>query len=304
MGKTFLEKKKEPLVSICIVSYNRKKDLAFCLKRILKNEYKRIEVIVFDNASNDGTALKIPKNYSGIKFIRGRKNIGIYGWNIAAKKAKGKYILFLDDDSFPQVNAVSLGVSYLMRHKDVSAVAMNIKQINETGKFVSVFRVNRTVECGFFIGAGVMMRAKIFRDLGGFSKHYFLYGNEWDLSLRIYGVGGKIIFLPKAIVFHLYSPTNRTSARRVFYGTRNSIWTVFKNYPIALIPPFLFLALGREFLFAIRNQNVKAYFGGVLDSLRGLSRLYGERRPLSYRRLFLFYRALNNFSRANKLVLR
>ena len=91
----------QPLVTVNILSYNRKDELRNTLTKVYEQDYKNIEVIVVDNASNDGSSEMVIKEFPNAQLIQLEKNIGIAGWNEGFKVAKGEYILVLDDDSYP-----------------------------------------------------------------------------------------------------------------------------------------------------------------------------------------------------------
>jgi len=67
----------EPLVTVNILSYNRKDELRFTLTKVYEQDYKNIEVIVVDNASSDGTLEMVEEEFPNVKLIKLDKNIGI-----------------------------------------------------------------------------------------------------------------------------------------------------------------------------------------------------------------------------------
>jgi GT2 family glycosyltransferase len=92
-----------PLVSVVIPTYNRKKILDRLLSSILKSTYKKMEIIIIDDASSDGTYEFIQKKYKNnksIKIFRNKKNMFAAGSkNEGLRRAKGEYIAFIDDDN-------------------------------------------------------------------------------------------------------------------------------------------------------------------------------------------------------------
>ncbi len=88
-------------ISIIIVNYNGKKWLRQCLDSLLKQTYKFYEIIVVDNNSADGSVKFLKKNYKEIVLIENGDNYGFAkGNNIGLKKAKGDYILLLNNDTY------------------------------------------------------------------------------------------------------------------------------------------------------------------------------------------------------------
>ncbi|RJP62305.1 MAG: glycosyltransferase, partial [Ignavibacteriales bacterium] len=68
-----------PLVTVNILSYNRKDELRNTLKKVYEQDYKNIEIIVVDNASSDGTHEMVKSEFPEVKLIQLEKNIGIAG---------------------------------------------------------------------------------------------------------------------------------------------------------------------------------------------------------------------------------
>lgn len=289
---------KQPLVSVNIVSWNRKKELQQSLKMVFASSYENIEVIVVDNASEDGSPEMVRKRFRKVKLLPLKENTAIFGRNIGFKKAKGKYILFLDDDSFPKKEAIKVAVEYLERNQDVSGITMNIQILNDKREFINCFNIKHSIDCHFFIGCGVIFRSEIFKKLGGFSPHFFAYGDDWEFALRLYGMGGKLVFLPDAQVCHLVLSNNRSTKNRIFYATRNSIWTILLNYPLLIAVPLFFWALIREGYYSLRRGYILTWFEAVVAVLKGYPQIIKDRKPISYLNLMRFYRIGFNFWRA------
>ena len=92
------------LISVIIPSCNRKEYLGKAIESVLNQTYKKIEIIIIDDASMDNTEKYIEKkygNYSNIKYYKNQKNMGAG----ASRKrgyinASGNYIIFMDDDDY------------------------------------------------------------------------------------------------------------------------------------------------------------------------------------------------------------
>jgi len=111
-------------VSIVMLSYNRKKDVAEGVEALLNQDYKNIEIIVADNGSTDGTAEMIRDKYNDkIQLIALEKNIGIAAYNMGFDRATGEYIVILDDDSFPVKNAITRMVEEFEKNDKLGVAA-------------------------------------------------------------------------------------------------------------------------------------------------------------------------------------
>jgi len=106
-----------PLVTVGILSYNRKKEL----KRTL------LALIVVDNASEDGSYEMVRKEFPYVKLFRTKDNIGIAGRNVFLFNARGKYIIQFDDDSMPSDSlSISKIVKFLERRPDVDVLCTQV----------------------------------------------------------------------------------------------------------------------------------------------------------------------------------
>ena len=112
----------EPLVTVNILSFNRKDDLRLTLQKVFEQDYQNIEVVVVDNASTDGTLEMVKNEFSSIQLIQLQKNIGIAGWNEGFKIARGEFILVLDDDSYPDKNSIKELVQTAQSDKHIGVV--------------------------------------------------------------------------------------------------------------------------------------------------------------------------------------
>ena len=90
-----------PLVSIQIVTWNRRDELARCLESALAQTYKNIEIVVVDNASTDDSAQMVGQEFPNVRLVRVEKNLGCpSGRNFGFAHCRGKYIYLLDDDGW------------------------------------------------------------------------------------------------------------------------------------------------------------------------------------------------------------
>src|SRR3989344_7024755 len=96
--------KPDNLVSIIIPTLNEEASLEICLKSIKKQTYKNLETIVVDNFSKDRTP-EIAKKYTKLVFKKGNERSAQR--NFGAKKAKGKWLFFVDADMELDMNVVS-----------------------------------------------------------------------------------------------------------------------------------------------------------------------------------------------------
>jgi len=193
----------EPLVTVNILSFNRKDELRNTLTKVYDQDYKNIEIIVVDNASGDGSSEMVKKEFPDVQLIQLEKNIGIAGWNEGFKVAKGEYVLVLDDDSYPDRLSIKKGIYVLNTNEMIAIVAFNIldqkRSVSQTALYKKPYLD--------FVGCGALIRRDKFLQVEGFDPLFFIYAHELDFSIRILNAGFEIDYISDAIVYHrnLYS---------------------------------------------------------------------------------------------------
>lgn len=111
-----------PSVSVCIAARNEMHALAECLERVLKSDYKKMEIIVLDDNSDDKTSMIIRSfAHAGVRFVQGDElPEGWLGRNFAidrlSREASGTFIVYLDVDTYIQPNTISQLVDYAVSH--------------------------------------------------------------------------------------------------------------------------------------------------------------------------------------------
>ena len=100
----------KPLVSVIISTWNGEKVIKRTIDSILCQTYKNIEIIIYDDCSDDGTARVVQSiKDKRIKFIKGiEKKNGAYGRNMAFANSRGEYIALIDDDDEWQTDGGAL----------------------------------------------------------------------------------------------------------------------------------------------------------------------------------------------------
>ena len=190
-----------PLVSIVMLAWNRKDDVRESLRHIQKIDYEPLEIIVVDNASDDGTAQMVEAEFPDVHLIKMKKNIGIAAYNVGFEQAKGKYIVIIDDDSFPARHAIRRMVQVFEKDERLGAVAFDVRnydhydeiknELEDTDETEEVKAVASDYLMSFN-GAGVGIRKDLFKKIGYYPEEFFLYYNiimKWIAPLK-FGMQG------------------------------------------------------------------------------------------------------------------
>ncbi len=207
--------------SIIIPTYNSKGFIKDCLSSVFKTGFQE-EVIVVDNASQDGTVLFIKDNFPKVRIVELNKNFG-YGAaaNKGAKKAKGEYLIFLNPDTILFKDSLEKLDSFIKKTKNFGVIGFNLVNKKRThekfsfGKKGGLFQIlknklwkkDKLPLKPFLIdwvsGAAMAVRKSVFEKVGGFDEKFFMYFEDQDLCFRIKLLGYPIYFLPDAKIIHL-----------------------------------------------------------------------------------------------------
>ena len=191
---------RQPLVSVIIPTYNAEKYLDRCLKSIKDQTYKNYEIIVVDNNSRDNTK-KIAKKYTKLVFNKGPERSAQR--NFGAKKAKGKYVYFVDADFILEkevisecVNKISEGFDAIVVHNTPD---ITISWIAKIRKFeTDMYKYNLDHSASRFF------KKEIFFKINGYNEK-ITAGEDYDIQNRINKNKYKTGFI-KAEALHLGEP--------------------------------------------------------------------------------------------------
>jgi len=264
-------------LSIIIVSYNVKCFVEQCLYSVL-NAVKNIdaEIIVIDNNSTDGSYDYLNFNFTNVKFIWNKKNIGFSkANNIALAQATGKLVLFLNPDTIVAEDCLDKCLSFFKAQKNIGA--LGIRMIDGTGKylkeskrgfptpFTSLYKItgltalfpnskrfakyylghlppNKNHVVDVLSGAFMIVDKNILDITNGFDESFFMYGEDIDLSFRIQKAGYKNYYFSGSSIIHFKGESTKKNNIRyviLFYGAMNLF--VKKHYSVfeSLIYRFL-----------------------------------------------------------------
>ncbi len=216
-----------PRVSFVIATHNRCEILARTLQNLDHCGLARgeFEVIVVDNASQDGTA-DVVRARPEAQFLRLNRNLGSCAKAIGADRAAAPLLVFLDDDSWPTGDSIER----MIRHFDRDA------QLGAAG--FTVHLPDGSEECSalphVFVGCGVGIRAKALRAVGGLDPTFFMQAEEYDLSFRLMAAGWNVDVLSDLAVRHQKSAQGRDHERTTYYDIRNNLRVVARYLP----PPY------------------------------------------------------------------
>jgi GT2 family glycosyltransferase len=233
-GPVYFPVHHEPRVSIIIPVYNNVTLTATCLNAVLRHLSSiPCEIIVVDDASTDGTADYLDR-CSGVRVIRHVQNHGfVDSVNDGAAAARGRYVYFLNNDTIVTKGWLEPLLSALERNPNIGAAGSQLRapdgRISEAGGLIwrdgsgmnygrgklaaqPSYRYARDVD--YCSGASLMVRADLFRELGGFSPAFRpAYYEDADLCFRMRERGFRVRYQPESVVIHFEGATHGRDER-------------------------------------------------------------------------------------------
>ena len=195
----------EKEVSIIIPTRDRKTQIYNCLTSLSKLTYNNYEIIIVDDASEDGTGNLIRSGFPDARVIRNNKNKGpAYCRNQGISESKGSFIWFLNSDSvIVNSDCLSNMVNILKNNEAIGCVGGEL--INEEGadlvrvdenKISRKLKLEENLENNFkmvkvrsLAGCNLFTRKELLSRIGGFDTNYFYISEDVDVCERIHGLG-------------------------------------------------------------------------------------------------------------------
>lgn len=245
-----------PLVSILIVAYQSGPTLIRCLEGLRSQIFRDFEIVMVDNASTDGAPQAAAAADSSIRLLEPGANLGFAaGNNLAARQARGRWLVLLNPDAYPDAGWLAALIAGTVRHPRVRCftslqmVADEPGLMDGTGDVMTSagipyrggYRRRRPAnlpegEVFSACGAATLIDRELFLGAGGFDERFFCYCEDVDLGYRLRLAGEPTLLLPAAVVEHVGSAsTGVRSDFAIFHGSRNRVWTFIKNTPPLLL---------------------------------------------------------------------
>lgn len=259
-----------PQVTIVLLNFNNFELTAACLRSLSSLENKNCEILVVDNASSDNEAQKLAQQFPSVRVLPQEKNLGFAGGcNVALREAlsrSSEYVLLLNNDTFvapdfltemlncialdPRIAAVSPKIFFAARPEVLWYAGADFNLL--TGRVVThgykhadgaEFDLPRDISQA--TGCAMLIRGTALSEVGLLDENFWAYVEDLDLSMRLQARGYRIVYAPKARVWHWDGATvikaagSGSQALRQYLSTRNMLFLARKHLRWWQMPPFL-----------------------------------------------------------------
>jgi GT2 family glycosyltransferase len=288
-----------PKTAVVILNWNTKKYLKEFLPEVIRYS-PGAEIIVADNASTDDSVEFIRKNYPIVKIIINQKNEGFAGgYNEALKQVSGDYFVLLNSDVRVTKDWLKPLENLLDNNLNIAAVQPKIltyyqpdtfEYAGAGGGFIDKYgypfcrgrifgtfekdshQYDDTIPVFWATGACMMIRSRVFNELGGFDAGFFAHMEEIDLCWRIHRKGYEVYYCGNSSVYHVGGGTlSKESPYKTFLNFRNNLLMIYKNLPknrskaIFKVRFLLDLIASMKFLLSGNAKNFKAVWQARSD---------------------------------------
>lgn len=249
-----------PLVSVIVVNWNGIDLLDECYEALAKQTWPRVEFILVDNGSTDGSRELVEswaKRLPNAQAVLLPTNTGFcIANNRAFAKARGEWIALLNNDAVAEPDWLAELLRYANAAERVGMLASKIlfqnppDVIDKVGHLIYWDGQNRgrgTMEkdLGQYDHADEIIwpdacaglyHRRIFEETGGFDETFFAFGDDADLGLRARLLGWKAWYVPTAVVHHRHSASFGVySPLKIMLVERNRLLLAIKNFPFSLL---------------------------------------------------------------------
>lgn len=279
------------MISIIILSWNRKDEILKTLESLKNQTYKNFEIIIVDQASTDGAPKAIEEMFPEVAIMRLHKNFGVPGGrNIGAVNAKGNILVFLDNDASLDDKALELVVKRFSAEDKLGVIGFKVLNANtKTLDFSSwVYQKTkiRDADTEFytytFCGAGYAIRGEIFKKVGYYWDELFFGWEEMELSIRVLDAEYNILYDPNIVAYHRISKERKTyNILHECKRLRNSLWVLWRYMPISYSIMESIIRVIVYFIKAIRYRCVFKMIVYFFSSFRKVKLLFSNKDRIS-----------------------
>lgn len=223
-----------PLVTVCIITRNRKDDLMKALASCEAQTYQPRETVVYDGESSDGTREAVSRHFPGVRLIEVDDDPGFPALrNRALQEAEAEIVVSIDDDSyFTAEDTLRQLVKDFQANPSAAAVAIPFIAPNQTCAEGIHVNINQSsyAKLGAFTGCCCALRRRAVLNVGGYRIVPGYQKEDRDLSIRLLDAGFSIVLGKTDLAVHSFSP-GRDFDRRYDQAVQTALLFDYLNVP-------------------------------------------------------------------------
>lgn len=294
-----------PTVAVVMLTFDQRATTLRALASIEPSRLARVQILVWDNGSTDGTAEAVRDEFPTVHVHHSAVNLGVAGGRnagaaLAFERFNPDFLCFLDNDLVLTHGFIDELLHVLLTDPRTGQVQSKLRYLdrpdvlNDGGGCDIAFWLGRTRPVGVgevdrgqhdqvkecvACGGAMMVRASLFRELGGFDMTFNPFGPEdLDFSLRLQRAGYRALYVPTAMAYHAESHSFAPRGYTETYArVKAQHWIRFLRRHASFAQQLAFFTVGMPLVVARmlvregRRKNLRAISGsarGLLSSLR------------------------------------
>ncbi len=278
---------------------------------VAHSDFPGAEVVVADNGSTDQSVAYVKTAFPQIKVVQLDKNYGFAeGYNRSLEQLDAQYFMLLNSDVEVSANWLQPLVSFMDDNAEVAACGPKILSYKDktsfeyaggAGGYIDKYaypfcrgRIFTTLEKDqgqyntqedvmWVSGCAILVRSRLFNELGGLDGKFFAHQEEIDLCWRFKNFGYRVVFIPDSVIYHVGGASlNVGSPRKAYLNFRNSLLLLYKNLPDGqyrksyCVRVFLDSIAAIKFLFT----DSLSHFAAVFQAHRDFKRMRNSYKDL------------------------
>ena len=250
--------------SVLIVTFRNPDLTAACLRSVLAETDGPSEVIVVDNASDDGTPDMVARDFPEVRLIRSPENLGFArANNLAAREARGEQLILLNPDTVVHDHALDRLVRFSRERQrpgltggrtlrpsgeldpsscwgtmslwSLTCFATGLSTLARRSAWLDPESLGRwqrdsVREVGVVTGCLLAVPRRVWDQLGGFDERFFMYGEDADLSIRAAAAGYTPMITPEATITHVVGASSSNKAAKAERVLQSKVTLVRKHW--------------------------------------------------------------------------
>lgn len=283
-------------VSILIVNYKTCELTLHTIHSVHRSETQfEYEIILVDNASEDGIAEQVFHSYPYVRVIENEQNVGFAKANNQAMQlATGRYLLLLNSDTIIQPDTLQTMITFMDNQPTIGASGCKIilpngeldracrrgfptpgasffyisnlyKLFPHNPKFngyqMGHLNPNESYPIDCLVGAFMLVRREALEQVGGLDEDFFMYGEDIDWCYRIKEAGWGIYYNAETYITHYKGASSRKKPYKIVYEFHRAMWLFHKKHYINMYPllvnELVFVGIGLKLVVSLGINALK-----------------------------------------------
>lgn len=255
-----------PRTTAVVSTWNKRDDVRVNLDGLRSQTLPFAEIVVVDNASNDGTARMIAAEFPEVRLVVMPHSA--YGacetFNIGFATSQTEFTAILDDDIIMPPQWLEKATARMSAEPPTTAIlSTQVIEPDMPASYMSSPLVNQERYMSTFRGCASLARTQALREARYYDERLFIYGNERDLTCRLLNLGYRVLQYPGAGVFHKTPFGIKMGKRSLYYHARNAWLSMLKYAPL----PDLLRMPWLVFSNVVLRGSAKEAEGSVTDAV-------------------------------------